>query len=173
MASLAERMIGAAKLDAATYEEIEADPSSMGQAMTVVALSAVAAGIGGLSLGLRGLVVGVLYGLIGWFVWAAIVFVLGTKVFAEPETKTDLPEMLRTIGFAASPAVLNVFSIIPVLGLIVRLVVLVWELAAMVVAVRQALDYKDTGKAVIVCVVGWIVYIVLAWILGMTVGLAI
>lgn len=171
MASLTERMIGAAKLDAATYEEIERDPSSMGQAMTVVALAAVAAGIGGLSNGLGGLILGVVYGFIGWFLWAGIVFVVGTKFLAEPETKSDLPEMLRTIGFAASPGVLNVFGIIPIVGAIVGLVVLLWELATMVVAVRQALDYKSTGKAVVVCLIGWIVYIVLAWIVGRTVGI--
>jgi hypothetical protein len=173
MASLTERMIGAAKLDAATYEEIEADKSSMSQAMTVVALSAVAAGIGGLSGGLRGLVAGVVYGLIGWFVWAGIVFVVGTRLLPEPETRSDLQEMLRTIGFAASPGVLNVLGIIPFLGIIVSLVVLLWELAAMIVAVRQALDYKSTGRAVGVCLIGWIAYIVLAWIVGMTIGIAV
>jgi hypothetical protein len=173
MASLTERMIGAAKLDAATYEEIESDPSSLGQAMTVVALAAVASGIGGLSAGLGGLIVGVVYGLIGWFIWAGIVFVVGTKFLAEPETKSDLPEMLRTVGFAASPGVLNVFGIIPFLGRIVGMVVVLWELAAMVVAVRQALDYKDTGKAIVVCLIGWIVYVVFAWIVGRTVGMTI
>jgi hypothetical protein len=173
MASLTERMIGAAKLDAATYEEIEADPGSMGQAMTVVALAAVAAGIGGLRGGLGGLIVGVIYGLIGWFLWAGIVFVVGTKFLAEPQTKSDLQEMLRTIGFAASPGVLNVFAIIPILGFVVSLVVLLWELAAMVVAVRQALDYKDTGKAVVVCLIGWVAYVIVAWIVGTAVGITL
>jgi hypothetical protein len=41
-----DRVIRAARLDASLYEEVEADPSSMGQAMTVVVLASIAGGIG-------------------------------------------------------------------------------------------------------------------------------
>ncbi len=46
MTSFTQRVIGAAKLDVHIYEEVEADTTAMGQAMGVVALSSVAAGIG-------------------------------------------------------------------------------------------------------------------------------
>ena len=46
MASLVDRMMRAARLDANLYEEVEADTSTMGQAMTIVVLSSVAGGIG-------------------------------------------------------------------------------------------------------------------------------
>ncbi len=46
MAGLVERMIGAAFLNVKTYEEVEADTTATGQAMAVVVLSNVAAGIG-------------------------------------------------------------------------------------------------------------------------------
>ena len=39
MASLIDRMIRASKLDINLYEEVEADKSSMGQAITVVVIS--------------------------------------------------------------------------------------------------------------------------------------
>jgi hypothetical protein len=46
MAILMERMIRAAKLDMHLYEEVETDKSATGQAVTVVVLSSLAAGIG-------------------------------------------------------------------------------------------------------------------------------
>ena len=46
MATFANRIIRAGKLDVHLYEEVEADPRTMGQAMGVMALSSVAAGLG-------------------------------------------------------------------------------------------------------------------------------
>ena len=172
MASFTERMIGAAKLEAKTYEEVEHDESAIGQAMAVVALSVVASGIGSAGMGgVRGLIGGIVAALVGWFVWAGIIYVVGTQAMPEPQTKADFGQVLRTIGFAASPGVLNVFGIIPVLGMLIRLVVPLWQLAATVVAVRQALDYKTTGKAVVVCVLGFIAYVAVGVFLG-ALGLA-
>lgn len=166
MASFAERMIGAAKLDSRIYEEVEADESALGQAMGVVALAAIASGIGSLRAGPFGVVGVIVSALVAWFIWAVIVYVVGTKLFPEPQTRADVGQLLRTIGFAASPGLLAVFGILPFVGLLVRLAVSVWQLAAMVVAVRQALDYTTTQKAVIVCVVGWLVSVVLGVVLA-------
>jgi hypothetical protein len=90
----------------------------------------------------------------------------------EPETQADLGQLLRTMGFAASPGVLNVLGIIPILGWIVRVAVMIWQLVAMVIAVRAALDYKTTGKAVIVCVIGWVAYVVAVFVLGSIFGVS-
>lgn len=165
MASLTERMIGAAKLEAATYEEVEHDPTALGQAMAVVVLAAVSAGIGAIRIaGISGLVSAALSALVGWFVWAGVIFLVGTKLLPEPSTKADMGQLLRTIGFAASPGVLAIFGLIPLLGILVRLVLLFWQLAAMVVAVRTALDYQTTGKAIAVCVIGWVAYIAVSFV---------
>lgn len=172
MASFTERMIGAAKLEIATYEEVEADPTAMGQAIGVVVLSAVASGIGSLGRGPTGMIMGIVLALVGWFIWAGIIFLVGTKVMPEPQTKADLGQLLRTMGFAASPGVFNVLGIIPFLGFIVRFAVMIWQLVAMIVAVRAALDYQKTEKAVLVCVIGWVAYIIVVFVLGSVFGLA-
>ena len=161
MASFTERMIGAAKLDVHTYEEVEADRNAIGQAMIVVVIASVAAGIGSLAqAGVAGLVVGSIVSLIGWFVWAFLTFIIGTKVLPEPQTKSDMGELLRTIGFAASPGVLKVFGVVPLLGGLISFAVSIWMLVAMVIAVRQALDYKSTGRAIGVCLIGWVIYVI-------------
>ena len=166
MAGLVDRMIRAAKLEPALYEEVEADQGATNQAMTVVVLSSIAAGIGGWGKGgPAGLFGSLLLALVGWFLWAALTFVLGTKLFPGPNTKSDLGELLRTIGFASSPGIIRVLGILPVLGKLMELVAAIWMLLAFVVAVRQALDYEKTSQAVLVCVIGWIVYV------GLVVGL--
>lgn len=170
MASITDRMIRAAKLDVNLYEEVEADKGAMGQAMGVVVLSSVAAGIGTIGVtGIEGLVLGTIAALVGWFIWAFLTYFIGTRLLPEPQTKADYGELLRTIGFSSSPGVLRVLGIIPLLGSIINLICGIWMLAAMVIAVRQALDYKSTWRAVGVCIIGWIVQIV---IFGIFFGLA-
>lgn len=158
MASITDRMIRAAKLDVTLYEEVEADKGAMGQAMGVVVLSSVAAGIGTVgTTGIKGLVLGTIVALVGWFIWAFLTYYIGTRLLSEPQTKADYGELLRTIGFSSSPGVLRVFGIIPILGNILNFICGIWMLVAMVIAVRQALDYKSTWRAVGVCLIGWIV----------------
>jgi hypothetical protein len=170
MKSFVERMIGAAKLDAHIYEEVEKDRTAMGQAMTVVVLSAVAAGIGSVHAGFRGLVAVSLVALVSWFIWGWLTYLIGTKLLPEPNTKADLGEMLRTIGFSSAPGILRIFGFLPLLGGLISFAASIWMLAAMIVAVRQALDYSSTRRAVGVCVIGWLVYVVIGVILVMAFG---
>jgi hypothetical protein len=160
MASITDRMIRAAKLDANLYEEVEADTGALSQAMGVVILSSVAAGIGTIgTTGIKGLVLGTIVALVGWFIWAFLTYFIGTRLLPEPQTKADYGELLRTIGFSSSPGVLRVLGVIPMLGNILNFIISIWMLVAMVIAVRQALDYKSTWRAVGVCLIGWVVQI--------------
>jgi hypothetical protein len=162
MENLVDRMMRAAKLDVQLYEEVEKDETAMTQAMTVVLLSSLAGGIGSLSAGgLWGLLVGLVAALLGWFIWAFLTYLIGTRLLPEPQTKADLGELLRTIGFSSSPGVIRVLGVIPFLGMIAMFAASVWMLVAMVIAVRQALDYQSTWRAVGVCLIGWIAQMVL------------
>jgi len=156
MSQFTQRMIRAAKLDVNLYEEVEADKTAMKQAMGVVILSSVAAGIGSITMGIGSLIFTTVLALLGWFIWAYITFFIGTKMLAEPQTKSSYGELLRTIGFSSSPGLIRVLGIIPGLGKIVFIIAGAWMLVAMVIAVRQALDYQSTGRAIGVCVVGWL-----------------
>ena len=173
MANFTDRMVGAAKLDVGVYEEVEADTGATGQAMGVVLLSSVAGGIGSVGLGaggIGGVVVGGIGALMGWFLWALVTYIIGTRLLPEPQTRADVGELMRTLGFAQSPGLVRVLGIIPVLGPLVLIVVSVWMLVAMVIAVRQALDYRSTLRAVGVCVVGWVLSLVVTIVLVLLVG---
>jgi len=162
MTDFANRIFRAARLDVALYEEVEADKSALGQAMSVVVLSSIAAGIGNTSkAGLYGMLMMVVIALVGWYIWAYLTYFIGTKLLPEPQTKADHGELLRTIGFSSSPGLIRVLGIIPVLRNIVFPIAAIWMLVAMVIAVRQALDYSSTLRAIGVCLVGWIIQMVL------------
>ena len=165
MTNFKNRIIQAAKLDVNLYEEVESDSGAMGQAMGVVLLSALAAGIGSIGTkGAVGIVIGTITALISWYVWAYLTYFIGTKFFPEPQTKADHGELLRTIGFSSAPGILRILGIIPFLYEIIFFISGVWMLVAMVIAVRQALDYKSTLRAVGVCIVGWIIQGVIFWL---------
>ena len=174
MASFGDRIVGAMKLNPATFQEVENDPTAMGQAVGVIVLAAVASGIGTIWFtGLTGLVMGVFRALVAYLIWTGIVWLIGTKVMPEPATKADFPQTFRVVAFAAAPgllSVLTIIGIIPILGwliaALVSLLVLIWTIAAMVIAVREVLDYSTTGKAAIVVIVGAIAYLIINIILS-------
>src|SRR5918993_264492 len=160
MAIFVERMVRAAKLDVTLYEEVENDTAATGQALGVVVLSSVAAGIGA-GTGMRGLVFGIIASLLGWAFWAWITYLIGTRWLREAGTRADWSQLARTIGFAQSPGLLRVVGVIPFLQGLVFLVTAIWTLVAVVIAVRQALDFTSTPRAVAVCLVGWLVQVIL------------
>lgn len=158
MSGFWDRIIRAAKLDVGLYREVEADKGALGQAMAVVVLSSIAAGIGTMgSGGIGRVLVVIVSALIGWYIWAYITYFIGTKLLPEPQTKANHGELLRTIGFSSSPGLIRILGVIPVLREIVFLVAGIWMLVAMIIAVREALDYQSTLRAVGVCAIGWII----------------
>jgi len=160
--SFMDRVLGAARLDVATYEEVEADETATVQALIVVAAAAASSGIGAIAGGGYAFFLGLLGPIIGWLVFAVAVFLIGGMVFPEPATKVDAGEVLRTVGFASAPGLLYFLGLIPFLGTLISLALALWVLAATVIAVRQALDYQSTARAVGVSLLGWILYLVFA-----------
>ena len=162
MATILDRMIRAAKLDADLYEEVEADRTATGQATLVVVLSSLAAAIGNFrdSGGIVGFVLIALVALVTWYVWAFLTSMIGTRLLPGPKTESDIGELLRTIGFSSSPGLIRVVGVIPGLTTPVFVVAQVWMLIAMVIAVRQALDYENgTLRAIGVCAIGWMIQV--------------
>ena len=167
------RLMGAAMLDGGVYEGIEADVRATRQAAAVVLLASVAPAIG--ASGIFGFQVEMLLrltalSLITWFAWAVLMFQIGTRLLPEPQTRATLGELLRTIGFAMAPGLLQVFAVLP--GMIVPVFIgtWIWMIAAMVIGVRHALDYKSTGRAVLVCVTAAGLAAALAMIFGFFFG---
>lgn len=153
------RFVGALTLNPATYEDIEADRRSAIQSAIVVLAVTAAGGFAAMGLGLvgvSGFVTGAILMLGGWLLWVSVIATLGTTALAEPQTRSNPRELLRTLGYAAAPGVFLVFAAMRAAAPIVLAIVAVWMTAAAVVAVRQALDYRSTARAVAVCVIAWL-----------------
>jgi hypothetical protein len=162
MASLSARMTGAMQADVKTFQEIEADPTAISQAVTVILIAGVASLIGNMfRIGIMHGVMMLVVNVIGYALWTLLVVLIGTKLMPEPATKADFNEGFRVIGFTASPGVFNILAIVPFLGPLISFVVWIWMVIVGVVAVREVLDYSNTGRAVIVCLISacicWIV----------------
>lgn len=163
--TFAQRVKGVLILDARTFEEIEADTTANAQALLVVVAGSLAAGLGaGVRLGFGGLLRETLGGLIGWVMWAAVTWVIGAKLLPEPQTRTNMGELLRVIGYAYAPNLFAFFAFLPALDVIVGTAVAFWLLAATVIAVRQALDYVSTLRAAAVVFIGWLIFVGIQWL---------
>jgi hypothetical protein len=165
MSSFQNRVIGALRLQAATFEEVEHDASATSQAAIIVVASAISSaipsfmylsmiGFGGAAIGV---VMGLVMRLIGWVVGSYVLLMVGTKLMPGKNTEADLGQLLRCTGFAMAPLLGGIIMIIPILGWLIYVLLALLALAATVVAVKAALDYDDIVKAVIVTVIAWVV----------------
>ena len=165
MADLTTRMIGAMQADVKTLTEIENDPSAFSQALTVIFIAGIAALIGnifrqGIGLG----VVALISSFVFYALFSFLCYAIGTKLMPEPTTKADFNEAFRVIAFAASPGIFGVLAIIPFLGPLISLLLGIWSTVIGVIAVREVLDYSNTGRAIIVCVIAAIVSWIIAFV---------
>jgi hypothetical protein len=172
ISKMISRMINASKLNIDTYEEIEADKSATVQALLVVLITAIATAIGitwspdSQNISSFSFVSYVVTQVVSWAIWAFITFFVGTKFLKTTETHADWGELARTLGFAQSPNILRIFGFIPFIGTVIFTVTFLWSTYAMVIAVRQALDYQSTRRAVGVVLIGFIPYIFIMGIIG-------
>jgi hypothetical protein len=160
MSVFVDRMVRAAKLDVSLYEEVEGERGAQMQAAGVVVVSSLAFGIG-TGAGIGGLVAGTIAAVVGWYIWAFLTYIIGTRLLPEKTTQADHGELLRTMGFANAPGVVSVLGVIPGLRGIAITVAQVWMLVAGIVAIRSALDYQSTIRAIVVVVIGWIIRAIL------------
>ena len=168
-----QRLIGAMALDVAIYEEVEGDRGATTQAFTVVILSSIATGIGARGFAdntVSNIAFIAIISLLAWAAWALVTVEIGGRLMPEPQTRVDVGELLRTIGFASTPGMLRALGALPRATMPVFVITSIWMLLAMIVAVRQALDYRSTHRAVAVCLLGWVLALTFAVGLGLLFG---
>ena len=168
------RMMRAAALDRHLYEEVEADSSAIVQAIAIVVLVSIVRGISTLGESdnvVSGIGLGVAGGLVSWSIWAFLTYIIGVKLLSAQTTSSSWGELARVTGFAQTPGLLFILVLVPVVGQFLAVPVLIWQLLAMVVGIRQALDYTSTLRAVAVVLIGFVVVVIIQYILfAFTVG---
>lgn len=168
-----QRLIGAIALRSATYEEVEADHRATGQAVAVVVLSSAAAGLGARGFGASSaghVAFFAVVALMAWVAWAYVVYEIGARILPGVQTRADVGELLRTTGFATAPGLLRILGVLPGMTVPSFAVATLWMLLAMIIAVRQALDYTSTRRAIAVCGFGWMLAMTFAILFGFLFG---
>ena len=173
------RMIGAARLNVQTYEDVEHDSGATLQALLVVVLVSIASVvgqlIGGTDAGVGWIIVsGIIRGVVSWALWALFAWLIGATLLKTAQTEANWGQLARCTGFAQAPGILNVFFFIPILGTIIYLVALVWTIMCMIIAVRQSLDYTSSLRAFFVILLALIpVFILNAIVFSLTGGVTV
>ena len=174
------RMLGAARLKAETYEDVESDGGATIQALLIVIVVTIASFVGRLLSGggdidvVRALIEGLVLGVAGWAIWALVTWMVGATILKTPETEADWGQLARGLGFAQTPKLLYVFVFVPYVGGVIGLVAFIWSFACMIVAVRQSLDYTSTLRAFFVILISFIpvaiLYIIVAIVFYLIAG---
>ena len=175
------RMLGAVRMNVDTYEDVEGDRSATWQAMAVVVIVSICTGVGALlsgvisgeeSVDILDLVFGVILGIVGWALWALVTWIVGTTLLKTPATDADWGQLARGTGFAQAPGIFRIFVFVPGVGGLIGLLALIWQIACMIIAVRQCLDYTSTWRAFFVVLISLIPYAILIVISTLVLGLA-
>ena len=153
-----ERIVRAIRLDWTVFREIAQDPKAMQESAIIVAivtfLSAVGIGLAKQSFG-SFIVDWLVAILVGWIGWAVLTYLVGTAIF---KSDTNIPEMMRVLGYANAPYLLGLLGFVPCVGWLFPFVGGILALVAGVLAVREAMDL-DTGNAIVTVVISWVIAI--------------
>ena len=159
------RMIGAARLDSHTYGEVKQDSGAMLPALLVVVAVAIFSGVGRMldayDDNIEAFVFAVVRSLVTWALLVLLARIFGSTILRTPQTKASLGQIARSTGFAQTPGLLNVFAFVPQVGGPILTLVFLWQLACMVIAIRQSLDYTSSMRAVLVVLFSLIVVVIL------------
>jgi hypothetical protein len=170
--SFVDRVIGAIRLDPATYEAVEHDTDATWQAALVVVVAAIFSGVGSSGGQTRGLLGGVLASLVFWAIFALFAYLVGAYLLRGPQTSATFGEVLRTLGFSYAPSLIAILGLIPGIGSLFTFIAAIWALIASVIALRQALEVS-TGRAVAVVVVAFLAMIVVVAVIVAVLGISI
>ena len=160
-----ERAIRAAILDRRAYQGIAEDPRTTFSALGIVAVAAVAFGLGIRYTPVEGseagptevMLVAMSTMMVGWVAWAFVSNVFGTRVLGG---KANNRILLRALGIAHGPGVLFVLMSIPVIEQPALLVARFWLLASGLVAVREAQGF-GWMQASVTALTGWVVAVII------------
>lgn len=155
---LLKSLIGAIQLDPQAYSDIAADRGMLKQAFVIAAFSSLTTGIGNSSGYPDKIFLSALFAFVAWLAWVLLIYVLGAKLFSEPDTEIELGAFFCIAGFASLPGLSRLLAYFPPFALIVSTGATLWMLAMMTVGVKQVFAYRRMSRAVLVTLLSWPLY---------------
>ncbi|MFH1414945.1 MAG: hypothetical protein ABIH89_02530 [Elusimicrobiota bacterium] len=167
MKQLIARILRVLKLEDELYREVESVPDAISEAVIIVIISSIAAGIGSLGkIGLTGIIIITLGSLVNWIIWAFLVYFIATNIIRGSRVYLSQGDFLRVVGFASAPGIIRILALLPGMYYIVHIIAHLWMIASMIVAVREVFMFEKTSGAVKVSIVGWVFMVLAAFVLG-------
>ena len=167
---MVDRIMRAIRLDASVFREIAEDKNAMTEAAIIVVivaiLSSIGSAIGSDSFFVTLIVTLLLAILVNWLFWAVLTYFVGVYVF---QGKSDIPEMMRVLGYANAPNLLGLFAFIPCVGWIIAIAGAILAFIAGFMAVREAMEF-DTSKAILTVLISWVISFAISIGVGIVVG---
>jgi hypothetical protein len=164
-----DRIVRAIRLDWTVFREIAQDRDAMKEAAIIVAivtfLSAVGTGLGKQNFG-SFIVAWLVAILVGWIGWAVLTYFVGTALL---KGKTDIPAMMRVLGYANAPHLLELFGFINCIGWAFMVAGWLLSLVAGIIAIREAMDF-DTGNAILTAVTSWVIAVAIRAVFWLLIG---
>ena len=110
---MVDRIVRAIRLDWTVFREIAKDENAMSQAAIIVIIVAIMSSLGA-ALGSGSFFVTLIVSLllaifVNWIGWAILTYFVGSVLF---KGKSDIPEMMRVLGYANAPYLLGFFAYI-------------------------------------------------------------
>lgn len=166
--SFVERVTGVIRLESWVFRDIARDSNATWQALLVVALAALANGLGHIGGGFGGFIGGILTTLVGWGIFCVAAYLIGQRL--APWSAPTTSRLVRLVGFAQAPKVIAVLGVFPLVGWFFGAVAALLALVVAIVAIRIAFEI-DFVRAIAIGVaaiaVSEIVLFVLRTIFGL------
>lgn len=156
-------LIGAIQLVPQTYSDIAEDRSVLKSALILAIFSSVATGVGNASGYPEKIPIAAGFAFVAWMAWALLIYILGTKLFRETDTPTDMIALFSIAGFASLPGLTRILAYLPPFTGIVSAGAMLWMFAMMVVGIKQAFHYRSMPRAIAVTLLSWPFY---QWLLS-------
>lgn len=153
---LAGRMWGAATLKADVIRDTSEDRFATFQSLQVVLLAGLSAAMSGILVGgdPRFALVGAI---VAWLAWVYVAHLASTRALGADEPSAKSNRLMRSAGMAMTPAILLLFSRVPIIGWPVFFLSVIWLLITMTGAVRFTYPYANWSKAIQASVAGFAV----------------
>ncbi|MFQ5543494.1 MAG: hypothetical protein ACE5FY_03975 [Nitrospiria bacterium] len=162
MSPFFSKTIRAIQLDPQLYLEVAQDKKALSTSLSIAFLSNISAGIGA-STGYPGKIpMNIITAFLGWFIWCALVYLMGIKSFPAPGDKIKFWSILCFSGFAIAPGLLRFFAYLPPFSAIAFLGATIWTFGAMSVAIEKIFQ-KRLLHAVGINLIGWVIYEWFLW----------
>ena len=157
---LSKVIIRSIRLDKSLYK----DPNTFGElslyyAGLIMVLDGIAGAIALSTLYKTNIIFSGVTALLSWMVWGILIYVIGIKLFPDPSTNTSFKKILITVGFAHAPGLFRFFVFMPSLVVPIVFLTQFWIFAALIIGVRETLNFKSNFKSAGVVIILSLIHI--------------